>query len=156
MALLKASRKAFKGLASPIRCYFPFASSVELNLSLSGKSTPPAGVLSLTRHPLFSSTLIHSGRSAISFASPSTGPRALSYTRRMGSGFRGGGGGESAFPNFARREINWKPPRHFGDGCEFTRLAYVPFLFPVRVQSEALGIRRDHTGVGGGDSFHTP
>lgn len=50
------------------------------------------------------------------------------------------------FPNFIRIELIWRIIRFFGNNDGLARLAYLPFLFALRVPSEALVIRRAHKG----------
>ena len=63
---------------------------------------------------------------------------------RAAYGLRLGAANRIRFPNFIRSEIVWKLTRHIVDGDEFTRLAYLSFLFALRAPSEGLTIQRAH------------
>ena len=144
MSLLKASRKAFKGLASAIRCYFsfcelkgtrPFPIKERIILQWSALFNETATfqqyvnslrkVCYILRHPLDWAT-----RAVVHAA----------YGLRLASSNR------IKFPNFIRSGIIWKLIRFFNDDDEFVHLAYIAFLFALRVPSEALQICRAKKG----------
>ena len=66
---------------------------------------------------------------------------------RAAYGLRLASGNRNRFPNFIRSEIARMLIRHFGGNDEFTRMAYISFLFALRVPSETLHMRRAHKGA---------
>ena len=142
LSLLKASRKAFKGLASAIRCYFSFC-------ELKGiKPFPIKERYILQWSALFNETAtfqqyVNSLRKVCYILRESLdwSSRAVVHAAY---GLRLAASNRIRFPNFIRSEILWKLIRFFGQDDEFTHLAYISFLFALRVPSEALPIRRAH------------
>ena len=142
VSLLKASRKAFKGLASAIRCYFAFC-------ELKGIRPFPIS----ERYVLQMSTLF---AETATFQQYVNSLRKVCYILRYpldwstkavchaAFGLRLAGQNRIRFPNFIRSELIWKMVTQLGPENEFARLAYISFLFAFRVPSEALLLRRAH------------
>ena len=102
------------------------------------------GALFLTKHTPPNNMPIHSGWCVCHFEGPlDWATNAAVHTEY---GMRMAGKNMIRFPNFIRSALIWRLVRGLSNNDELGRMAYISFLFAIRLPSGTLSIRRDHKG----------